>query len=248
MKVLELFAGSRSFSKVSEEMGMETFTSDYKQFYKIDYVVDIMDFDINKLPFQPDIIWASPPCTTFSIASCSTHWTPDKKPKTEKMPTGALKDFEGGAEAGAMIAGAAGKGDSPMKQGVKRPYPPNATDKRKEAQDKREKEKTKELIERKKRWEPNPSERWDPTPRPKTKRIPQDSPMKQGYSDPDSGIKGKYETFRQWRDHIADSINVGARKGDQYKKRMKREAEKKQRMADAKDIKAKAPGIGGRKV
>ena len=138
--------------------------------------------------------------------------------------------------------------DSPMKQGVKRPYPPNATDKRKEAQDKREKEKTKELIERKKRWEPNPSERWDPTPRPKTKRIPQDSPMKQGYSDPDSGIKGKYETFRQWRDHIADSINVGARKGDQYKKRMKREAEKKQRIADAKDIKAKAPGIGGRKV
>ena len=138
--------------------------------------------------------------------------------------------------------------DSPMKQGVKRPYPPNATDKRKEAQDKREKEKTKELIERKKRWEPNPSERWDPTPRPKTKRIPQDSPMKQGYSDPDSGIKGKYETFRQWRDHIADSINVGARKGDQYKKRMKREAEKKQRIADAKDIKAKAPGVGGRKV
>ena len=88
MKVLELFAGSRSFSKVAEQMGMETFTTDYKDFEKIDYVVDILDFDVSKIPFKPDIIWASPPCTTFSIASCSTHWTPDKKPKTEKCLKG----------------------------------------------------------------------------------------------------------------------------------------------------------------
>ena len=88
MKVLELFAGSRSFSKVAEQMGMETFTTDYKDFDKIDYVCDILDFDVSKIPFKPDIIWASPPCTTFSIASCSTHWTPDKKPKTEKCLKG----------------------------------------------------------------------------------------------------------------------------------------------------------------
>ena len=47
MKVLELFAGSRSFSKVAEEMGMETFTTDFKSFDKIDYVVDILDFDVS---------------------------------------------------------------------------------------------------------------------------------------------------------------------------------------------------------
>lgn len=88
MKVLELFAGSRSFSKVAEEMGMETFTSDFNSFDKIDYVVDILNFNINLMPFKPDIIWASPPCTTFSIASCSTHWTKDKKPKTEKCIKG----------------------------------------------------------------------------------------------------------------------------------------------------------------
>ena len=88
MKVLELFAGSRSFSKVAEQIGMETFTTDYKDFDKIDYVCDILDFDVSKIPFKPDIIWASPPCTTFSIASCSTHWTPDKKPKTEKCLKG----------------------------------------------------------------------------------------------------------------------------------------------------------------
>ena len=88
MKVLELFAGSRSFSKVAEEMGMQTFTTDYKPFENIDYVVDIIDFDCSKVPFKPDIIWASPPCTTFSIASCSTHWTKDKTPKTEKCLKG----------------------------------------------------------------------------------------------------------------------------------------------------------------
>ena len=73
MKVLELFAGSRSFSKVAEEMGMETFTSDFKDFDKINYVVDFMDFNINKLPFKPDIIWASPPCTSYSIAGIRFH-------------------------------------------------------------------------------------------------------------------------------------------------------------------------------
>ena len=45
MKVLELFAGSRSFSKVAEEMGMETHTTDFKDFEGSDQVCDIFDFD-----------------------------------------------------------------------------------------------------------------------------------------------------------------------------------------------------------
>ena len=45
MKVLELFAGSRSFSKVAEEMGMQTFTTDIKPFDKIDLVTDILELD-----------------------------------------------------------------------------------------------------------------------------------------------------------------------------------------------------------
>ena len=88
MKVLELFAGSLSFSKVAEEMGMETFTSDFKAFDNIDYVVDILDFDINKIPFRPHIIWASPPCTYFSVASIGHHWNKDHSPKTEQAKHG----------------------------------------------------------------------------------------------------------------------------------------------------------------
>ncbi len=100
MKVLELFAGSCSFSDVAKEFGHKTFTVDNgldlltkNQYKKIDLVKDIMDFTIDDISFSPDIIWASPPCTTFSIASCSTHWTaPDEEglriPKTNDAELG----------------------------------------------------------------------------------------------------------------------------------------------------------------
>lgn len=73
-KVLELFAGSRSIGKEAEKMGMEVFSSDIEQFGGIDYVTDILSFDYRKVPFIPDMIWASPPCTGFSVASIGTHW------------------------------------------------------------------------------------------------------------------------------------------------------------------------------
>ena len=98
MKVLELFAGSCSFSNVAATYGFETYTTDIKQFGDIDTVSDIFDFDYKNLDFQPDIIWASPPCTTFSVASCGKHWTaPDENglryPKTNEAEVG-LKILE----------------------------------------------------------------------------------------------------------------------------------------------------------
>ena len=33
--------------------------------------------------FIPDIVWASPDCTTYSIAACSTHRNKDKSPKSD---------------------------------------------------------------------------------------------------------------------------------------------------------------------
>lgn len=83
MKVLELFAGSRSIGKVCDELGHEVFSSDWTEFEGIDYVTDINKFDINKVPFVPDVIWASPPCTTFSVASIGKHWDMNRRPKTQ---------------------------------------------------------------------------------------------------------------------------------------------------------------------
>ncbi len=88
MKVLELFAGSCSFSNVAKEFQYDTFTTDYKDFDGIDYVTDIFAFDLNKLPWQPDIIWASPPCTYFSVASIGKHWNADHTPKSKEAITG----------------------------------------------------------------------------------------------------------------------------------------------------------------
>ena len=86
MNVLELFAGSRSVGKQTEKLGMNVFSSDLIEFEGINYPVSILDFDVSKVPFQPDIIWASPPCTSFSVASIGHHWTGGKGayiPKTD---------------------------------------------------------------------------------------------------------------------------------------------------------------------
>jgi len=82
MKVLELFAGSRSIGKAAESLGYEVYSSDLNEFEGIDYPIDILEFDISKVPFKPDIIWASPPCTTYSIAAISHH-RPHNKPLSD---------------------------------------------------------------------------------------------------------------------------------------------------------------------
>jgi len=88
MNVLELFAGSRSVGKAAESLSYNVFSSDINEFEGIDYAVDILEFDINKVPFTPDIIWASPPCTYFSVASIGKHWNKDHTPKTEQAKLG----------------------------------------------------------------------------------------------------------------------------------------------------------------
>lgn len=92
MKTLELFAGSRSFSKVAEKHGFFTYTTDNQDFDKIDQVCDIFDFNIDKaidkLGGKPNVIWASPPCTYFSVASIGHHWNKDNTPKTKEAILG----------------------------------------------------------------------------------------------------------------------------------------------------------------
>ena len=88
MKVLELFAGSRSIGKASNILGYQVFSTDIEKFEHIDYIINILDFDMNVLPFKPDIIWASPPCTAFSVASIGKNWNIDKSPKTDKAILG----------------------------------------------------------------------------------------------------------------------------------------------------------------
>lgn len=69
--ILELFCGTKSFTKEAEKLGYKCFTVDFNKKYNPDLCIDILNFDISMLPkeFQnPDIVWASPPCTEYSHA------------------------------------------------------------------------------------------------------------------------------------------------------------------------------------
>ena len=87
MKVLELFAGTRSIGKAFEKQGHEVYSIEWnKDFDNIDWYEDI-----NKITAQdiidrfghPDVIWASPDCATFSIAAISHHRR--KNPETGNL-------------------------------------------------------------------------------------------------------------------------------------------------------------------
>jgi len=68
MKILELFSGTGEFSKIAKEEGFSTFTVDNNRNVNSDLNKDILQLKLKDIPFQPDIIWASPPCIDYSHA------------------------------------------------------------------------------------------------------------------------------------------------------------------------------------
>ena len=87
LKVLELFAGTRSISKVFEARGHEVFCVEWdKSFENIDLYADIGTLtaqDVLERFGRPDVIWASPDCTTFSVAAIGRHRR--KNPETGNL-------------------------------------------------------------------------------------------------------------------------------------------------------------------
>lgn len=77
LKVLELFAGTRSIGVAFEKAGHRVFSVDWDRgFEGIDLYQDISTLtasDILTAFGHPDIIWASPDCSTYSVAAISRH-------------------------------------------------------------------------------------------------------------------------------------------------------------------------------
>ena len=77
MKILELFAGTRSIGKEFEAKGHEVYSIEWdKEHPNIDWYVDIGTIttqDIIDKFGVPDVVWASPDCTSYSIAAISHH-------------------------------------------------------------------------------------------------------------------------------------------------------------------------------
>lgn len=83
MKILELFAGSRSIGSKADELKHDVFSVDWENYPKIDLSIDIELLEKEMIPFIPDMVWASPDCTTYSIAAVSTHRINSIEPKSE---------------------------------------------------------------------------------------------------------------------------------------------------------------------
>ena len=85
MKVLELFSGTGVLSAAFRERGHGTLTVDWEASHKPDLKADIGTLsadDVVRLFGRPDVIWASPDCTTYSVMCISRH-RDGVKPKSE---------------------------------------------------------------------------------------------------------------------------------------------------------------------
>jgi hypothetical protein len=89
MLVFDFFAGTGSSTRAFEDAGDTVISFEYDKQFEATEHVDIFHLDSKTLLERygrPDFIWASPPCTAFSVASIGHHWGGGKGayiPKTE---------------------------------------------------------------------------------------------------------------------------------------------------------------------
>ena len=70
MRLLELFCGTKSVGKIFEEAGYEVVSLDYNPSFDATHTCDILTWNYTTYaPDYFDVIWASPDCTTWSLAT-----------------------------------------------------------------------------------------------------------------------------------------------------------------------------------
>ena len=96
MKVIELFAGSRSIGKAAEQLGLDVWSTDIHPFDGVDLAEDILKLSADDIPHagEDTILWASPPVYWIQ---CGQHRSPLGVPRR-------TEDRHGSARYGASAA------------------------------------------------------------------------------------------------------------------------------------------------
>ena len=77
MIVFDFFAGTKSSTQAFEDAGHTVISFELDSFFDCTETVDVTTLKAQNLIAKygaPDFVWASPPCTAFSVASMGHHW------------------------------------------------------------------------------------------------------------------------------------------------------------------------------
>ena len=86
MLVFDFYSGTGSSTQAFVDKGHTVISFELDPYFTATENIDILQLTpeyLLKTYGRPDFIWASPPCTTFSVASIGKHWNLDKTPKTD---------------------------------------------------------------------------------------------------------------------------------------------------------------------
>ena len=88
MRVLELFSGSGSIKTACNQLGVYCFSIDNNPDARADLYIDLLAWDPASLHFSPYVVWASPPCQSWSFASSRHRTLSSMRAKTPEAVLG----------------------------------------------------------------------------------------------------------------------------------------------------------------